>query len=772
MWRIRLFGTLEVESPSGVIVRFTGTKAGGILAYLALNLDKPVKRETLANLFWANSDVASQRTRVRQETLALRALFGEDDASPLRTAPQTISFSSENVVTDAAQFATLLNNANKSKDSAEKESILSEALALYRGDLLNDYLEIALPERAAYSQGFESALRELAALRQARGDFAGAEESLQRLVSYNPLIEEAHVDLMRLYSACGQPTKLRRQYAFLEETLRKEVASVPLESTRLLVEELLLSAAPNSVRFAPSSDGLGEALFAVPEEGGEALWAEPVASLPQKRALPLWARGVACMLIAFAALSLFNRKSQPHVVSKPVVAPPLQYGAEKWKFVYTLQAGEKGDAEPRAVTTNRLWGHIYVAGLVQTDKDDADILALKLSNKGELMRHARYSSPEHDCDRAFSITQEIKEENTVAVYVAGETFVPASPGVKEGWRLVLIKYDENLKQQWVRRSSAIVHNELHNIRVVYCEDGITIGGTAFEHGDHQILLLRYSRKGDLLWQRSFKPPNAISSAFSDMAADERGNIYVCGTALQEMNERGSHTEWTTLCYDVNGALLWSHNNSGSGRGGDAARRIALSSTEGFVYVFGEFYNGNPSEGGFGTNIALAQYTLDGIPRWTRFDPRSGPEISATSMALNSYPKTITLGGTKPAADRSSALFLSQYDKDGNLRWNWQYAPPREFKSAATPYLATTDRDEVVALASLSTLPAANQHEHNQYLLAQLSSSGALKAQRSFKALGDMHTPRGCYADNHDGSLLVFGQAQQADKKMAFVVLKY
>jgi len=50
-WHIRLFGALEVESPSGVVTSFSGTKAGGVLAYLALNLDKPVKRETLAALF-------------------------------------------------------------------------------------------------------------------------------------------------------------------------------------------------------------------------------------------------------------------------------------------------------------------------------------------------------------------------------------------------------------------------------------------------------------------------------------------------------------------------------------------------------------------------------------------------------------------------------------------------------------------------------------------------------------------------------------------------
>ncbi|GDX40840.1 hypothetical protein LBMAG21_11320 [Armatimonadota bacterium] len=55
-WQIRLFDTLEIESPSGVVTAFAGTKAGGILAYLALHLGSPVTREELANVFWADSD--------------------------------------------------------------------------------------------------------------------------------------------------------------------------------------------------------------------------------------------------------------------------------------------------------------------------------------------------------------------------------------------------------------------------------------------------------------------------------------------------------------------------------------------------------------------------------------------------------------------------------------------------------------------------------------------------------------------------------------------
>lgn len=782
MWCVRLFGTLELVNPSGAVTTFKGTKVGGVLAYLALNLGKSVTREELADVLWGDTDVANQRTRARQEIMALRKLFGEGEASPLMISPTSVCLSAEFVSTDVSEFLKLLEGAKREGDSAEKECTLFGVTALYRGDLLSDYLDIAQSERALFAQYFETALHDLATLRQARNDFSGAEESLKKLLAYNPLLEEVHIDLMRLYSVWGKPAPLRRQYAILQETLQKSVQSTPTSTTHQLVEDLLHRATLKASAFTASEQDALEEDFQEPHDTelkslfqreGELLEPKPPLASLQKRPKSQWAVGLLCLLLALCVLPFVSHNRQASAPSQTSPLPPLEYNKEMWKYVYEPQAGEKGDAEPTAVVTNRSYGFSYVTGLVQTDKEDVDILTLQISKEGKLMKHARYSSPEHDMDRAFSIAQEIKQGNTVAVYVAGETFVPASPGVKEGFRLVLIKYDDSLKALWVRRSPTIVHNEQHNIRVISNDDGgITVGGTAFENGVHRMLLLRYNREGNLLWQKQFEPRDALSSVFSDMVQDEHGNIYVCGTALREKNEHGSHTEWATLCYDPSGNLLWSHYNSGSGHGADTARRIALSQREGFVYVFGEFYNGNPAEGGSGTNLALAQYGLDGTIRWTRSDPRSGPEVSASSMALNSSPKLVTLGGTKPTAERCSAVYLTQYDKEGNLRWRWQATPPAGFKGTTTPYLASTDREEISAVASLSPMPTSHQHEHSQYLLMALSPEGVLKTQRTFKMSGEMHKPNLCVKDPHDDSLLVLGQAQQSDNRMALVVLKY
>src|SRR5262249_43594177 len=94
------------------------------------------------------------------------------------------------------------------------------------------------PERALLSQCYETSLRELAGLRQARGDLEGAGGGLRGLVAQNPYLGEGYADLMALYAARGAPAPGREQYRELEQTLRREFDDAPTEATRQLMEQL------------------------------------------------------------------------------------------------------------------------------------------------------------------------------------------------------------------------------------------------------------------------------------------------------------------------------------------------------------------------------------------------------------------------------------------------------------------------------------------------------------------------------------------------------
>src|SRR5207244_1405699 len=82
------------------------------------------------------------------------------------------------------------------------------------------------------------ALRQLADALEQAGDLGHALEYARRRVSADPLREEAHFELMRLYAAMGQPAATLRQYQELERLLREELGETPSPATRALVDEL------------------------------------------------------------------------------------------------------------------------------------------------------------------------------------------------------------------------------------------------------------------------------------------------------------------------------------------------------------------------------------------------------------------------------------------------------------------------------------------------------------------------------------------------------
>ncbi len=65
-WKIRLLGQVEVEAPSGVVLKISGKKTCELIAYLALNPDRTHTRDRLMDLLWGDSDISHARTRLRQ----------------------------------------------------------------------------------------------------------------------------------------------------------------------------------------------------------------------------------------------------------------------------------------------------------------------------------------------------------------------------------------------------------------------------------------------------------------------------------------------------------------------------------------------------------------------------------------------------------------------------------------------------------------------------------------------------------------------------------
>lgn len=150
-------------------------------------------------------------------------------------------------------------------DDAVRRGDTEEALALYTGDLLpeNRFEDWVETRRTQLRTSVVRLLLDQASAREGRGDSRAALASLERLVSIDPLHEEAHARLMRLTAVGGDRHAALRWYTRLVEGLRDELGVSPTEELRRLhghiaagrlgprVESTLETAAVEPVRAEP-----------------------------------------------------------------------------------------------------------------------------------------------------------------------------------------------------------------------------------------------------------------------------------------------------------------------------------------------------------------------------------------------------------------------------------------------------------------------------------------------------------------------------------------
>src|SRR5205823_4927620 len=139
-------------------------------------------------------------------------------------------------------------------DLSERTQRLTEAAALYRGDLLPGYFDVWLvAERQRLLEAHLKALDELAAGCEEAGDWHGAIQWARRAVRADPLSEDAHQRLIRLLAAARQTETALRQYRHLERLLRVELHAAPEAALRTLARELEAQVAAGHLPDLPAA---------------------------------------------------------------------------------------------------------------------------------------------------------------------------------------------------------------------------------------------------------------------------------------------------------------------------------------------------------------------------------------------------------------------------------------------------------------------------------------------------------------------------------------
>jgi adenylate cyclase len=251
---ISLLGPLQVILDGEPVTAFESDKVRALLAYLAVEADRPHRRETLAGLFWPERPERSARHNLSQALFNLRRAIGDHGATPpfLLITHQTVQFNkSSDCSLDATALTALLaaceEHCRRRLEICDRcVDRLQQAVALYRGSFIEGFSlgdspafeEWSVLQRERFHRLAVDALHHLARCHEEQGELEQALQYAWRWVELDPWREEAHRQLMGLYARTDHRTAALRQYRLCMRILEEELGAPPSEETTALYQRI------------------------------------------------------------------------------------------------------------------------------------------------------------------------------------------------------------------------------------------------------------------------------------------------------------------------------------------------------------------------------------------------------------------------------------------------------------------------------------------------------------------------------------------------------
>jgi len=248
--------TLEGEPVTGL----ESNKVRALLAYLAVEADRPHRRQSLVGLLWPDRPEAAARGNLRHALANLRRAIDDHHAAPpfLLITRAAIQFNhasdswldvaafERHLADSRAQTADRPRRVTDEIDQPPAITHLQAAVSLYRGSFLEGFSlkdsatfdDWALLTRERLQRQALSVLHQLATYYQGRGEYQPACDYAWRQVELEPWQEEAHQQLMRLLALSGQRSAALAQYETCRRRLAHELGVEPGPETIALYEQI------------------------------------------------------------------------------------------------------------------------------------------------------------------------------------------------------------------------------------------------------------------------------------------------------------------------------------------------------------------------------------------------------------------------------------------------------------------------------------------------------------------------------------------------------
>ena len=251
---LQLLGPFRARLDGRVLTGFESNKVRALLAYLAVEADRPHSRDELIGLLWPDRPDATARANLRQSLANLRIAIGDRTSETPFLSATSDSIQINRIdrwLIDVIQFTQLVavckTHMHRRLETCHScAQRLQQAVELYRGDFLAQFIqggseafeEWALIQRERLHREALEALNHLTQHFEWRGDFAQALQYARRQLELDPWREEAHRQAMRALALTEQCSAALAQYEACRRVLADELAAKPAEETTALYEQI------------------------------------------------------------------------------------------------------------------------------------------------------------------------------------------------------------------------------------------------------------------------------------------------------------------------------------------------------------------------------------------------------------------------------------------------------------------------------------------------------------------------------------------------------
>ena len=277
---ISLLGTFSVTLDKKPVTGFTYDKVRALLAYLAVEADRPHHREHLADLLWPGFPERSARQNLSHTLSILRNATGDRETEPpfFLISTRELQFNAAcDYELDVAAFTEHLRAAQTLKDNNAEATTgvikrMQQAAGLYRGDFLEDLMiadsipfeEWALLQRERLRRQALDVFAQLAENALHHGEPESALHYAARQLTLDTWRESAHRQQMRALLLSGQRNAAIAHYDDLRRILAADLGVEP-EAATVELAEMLKSDAITT----PTLHLVGTGNYDLPPEPGD-----------------------------------------------------------------------------------------------------------------------------------------------------------------------------------------------------------------------------------------------------------------------------------------------------------------------------------------------------------------------------------------------------------------------------------------------------------------------------------------------------------------------